>query len=59
MIRGIAFDLFDTLVDQNHDRLRPTEAEGRRLPATTPALHEHAVAAAGLVAVQSTCRRAR
>ncbi len=39
MIRGIVFDLFDTLVDQNHDRLRPVEVEGRRLGATTPALH--------------------
>lgn len=40
MIRGIVFDLFDTLVDQNHDRLAPVEVEGKRLGATTPALHE-------------------
>lgn len=39
MIRGIVFDLFDTLVDQNHDRLQPVVFEGRRLGATTPALH--------------------
>ncbi len=40
MIRGIAFDLFDTLVDQNHERLTPVEIEGgRRVGATTPALH--------------------
>lgn len=48
MIRGIAFDLFDTLVDQNHDRLGWVEAEGRRVPATTPALYGHAVAEVGL-----------
>lgn len=42
MIRAIAFDLFDTLVDQNHDRLRPVEVEGRRVGATTPALHARA-----------------
>ncbi|RLA10537.1 MAG: hypothetical protein DRQ60_11095 [Gammaproteobacteria bacterium] len=40
MIRGIAFDLFDTLVDQNHEGLAPIEIEGgRRVGATTPALH--------------------
>ena len=40
MIRGIAFDLFDTLVDQNQERLAPIEIEGgRRVGATTPALH--------------------
>lgn len=40
MIRGIAFDLFDTLVDQNHERLPPIEVEpGRRIGPTTPALH--------------------
>lgn len=42
MIRGIVFDLFDTLVDQNHHRLAPVEAEGRRVGATTPALHVRA-----------------
>jgi FMN phosphatase YigB (HAD superfamily) len=40
VIRGIAFDLFDTLVDQNHERLAPIEIEGgRRVGATTPALY--------------------
>jgi FMN phosphatase YigB (HAD superfamily) len=40
VIRGIAFDLFDTLVDQNHERLAPLDLEGgRRVSATTPALH--------------------
>jgi putative hydrolase of the HAD superfamily len=40
VIRGIAFDLFDTLVDQNHQRLAPVEIEsGTRIGATTPALH--------------------
>jgi FMN phosphatase YigB (HAD superfamily) len=39
VIRGIAFDLFDTLVDQNHGRFAPVEFEGRRVGATTPALH--------------------
>ena len=48
MIRGIAFDLFDTLVDQNHDRLAPVEVEGRRIGATTPALHEHVVGELGI-----------
>lgn len=48
MIRAIAFDLFDTLVDQNHDRLRPVEVEGRKVGATTPALHTYAVERAGL-----------
>ncbi|MFP6655781.1 MAG: HAD family hydrolase [Myxococcota bacterium] len=43
MIRGIAFDLFNTLVDQNHDRLAPVEIEGQRVGATTPALHSFAV----------------
>ena len=37
------FDLFDTLVDQNHDRLAPIEIEGRRVGATAPALHARAV----------------
>jgi FMN phosphatase YigB (HAD superfamily) len=39
VIRGIVFDLFDTLVDQNHERFAPVEVEGRRVGATTPALH--------------------
>ena len=42
MVRGIAFDLFDTLVDQNHDRLRPVVVEGQQVGATTPTLHEFA-----------------
>lgn len=42
MIRGIVFDLFDTLVDQNHERLAPVEVDGRRFSATTPALHARA-----------------
>lgn len=42
MIRGVVFDLFDTLVDQNHDRLPSIEHEGRRISATTPHLHRHA-----------------
>ena len=42
MVRGIAFDLFDTLVDQNHDRLQPVVVEGQQVGATTPTLHEFA-----------------
>ena len=42
MIRAIVFDLFDTLVDQNHHRLAPVEIDGRRYGATTPALHAQA-----------------
>lgn len=42
MIRGIVFDLFDTLVDQNHRRLAPIEIGGRRMAATLPLLHAHA-----------------
>lgn len=48
MVRGISFDLFDTLVDQNHDRLMPVEVEGRRLGATTPAVHARAQDAFGV-----------
>lgn len=48
MIRGIVFDLFDTLVDQNHRRLAPLEVEGRRVAATLPALHARARDAAGI-----------
>ena len=48
MIRGIVFDLFDTLVDQNHDRLAPVASEGRRVGATTPALHARATAEFGV-----------
>jgi FMN phosphatase YigB (HAD superfamily) len=47
VIRGIAFDLFDTLVDQNHDRLSPIDVDGRRVGATTPALHAFAIEDAG------------
>ena len=42
MIRGIVFDLFDTLVDQNHRRLAPIEVDGRRMAATLPELHAFA-----------------
>lgn len=48
MIRAIAFDLFDTLVDQNHDRLRPIEIDGRRYGATTPEIHARAREAFGV-----------
>jgi FMN phosphatase YigB (HAD superfamily) len=48
LIRGIVFDLFDTLVDQNHDRLMPVVVEGRRIGATTPALHVCATERFGL-----------
>jgi putative hydrolase of the HAD superfamily len=48
VIRGIAFDLFDTLVDQNHDRLLPTMVEGHRIGATTPALHAFATEEMGV-----------
>lgn len=48
MIRAIAFDLFDTLVDQNHQHLMPVEVEGRKVGATTPALHAHALEQTGL-----------
>jgi FMN phosphatase YigB (HAD superfamily) len=48
LIRGIVFDLFDTLVDQNHHRLPSIEFEGRRMSATTPRLHRHATTACGL-----------
>jgi putative hydrolase of the HAD superfamily len=39
-IRAIVFDLFDTLVDLRWERLPVTEHRGRKLPASTPALHE-------------------
>ncbi len=48
MIRGIAFDLFDTLVNQNHDLLLPVELEGRRVSATTPRLFRHVTEHAGI-----------
>jgi putative hydrolase of the HAD superfamily len=48
VIRGIVFDLFDTLVDQDHARLPVVRHEGRRLAASTPRLHEHATRVAGL-----------
>jgi len=48
LIRGVVFDLFDTLVDQNHDRLAPVEIEGRRVGATAPALHARAVEGFGV-----------
>ncbi len=48
MIRGIVFDLFDTLVDQNHRRLAPIEVGGRRVSATLPDLHAFARERAGI-----------
>jgi putative hydrolase of the HAD superfamily len=39
-VRAIVFDLFDTLVDLRWERLPVTEHRGKRLPASTPALHE-------------------
>lgn len=48
MIRGIVFDLFDTLVDQNHRRLAPIELDGRRYAATVPELHAFARERAGV-----------
>ena len=48
MIRGIVFDLFDTLVDQNHRRLAPIEVGGRRMAATLPDLHAFARERAGI-----------
>jgi HAD superfamily hydrolase (TIGR01549 family) len=48
VIRGIVFDLFDTLVDQNHRRLAPIEVGGRRVAATLPDLHAHARSQAGI-----------
>ncbi|MBK7951719.1 MAG: HAD family hydrolase [Deltaproteobacteria bacterium] len=48
MIRGIVFDLFDTLVDQNHRRLAPIEVDGRRMAATVPELHAFARSHAGI-----------
>jgi FMN phosphatase YigB (HAD superfamily) len=47
VIRGIVFDLFDTLVDQNHRRLAPIEIDGRRVAATVPELHAFARERAG------------
>ena len=38
-IRAVIFDLFDTLVDLHMERLPPLEIGGRRVPATTTALH--------------------
>jgi len=48
VIRGIVFDLFDTLVDQNHRRLAPVERAGRRMAATVPELHAFARERAGI-----------
>ena len=47
MIRGISFDLFDTLVDQNPDRLAPAEIDGKRVSPTTPDLHRYVQDEAG------------
>src|SRR5207247_128347 len=38
-IRTVVFDLFDTLVDLRWERLPVTEHRGKKLPASTPALH--------------------
>ena len=48
MIRAIAFDLFDTLVDQNHDRIPRVEIGGRRHSPSVRALHETLIASTGL-----------
>jgi HAD superfamily hydrolase (TIGR01509 family) len=48
LIRGIVFDLFDTLVDQDPTRLALVEHEGRRLNPSTTRLHAHATRVAGL-----------
>jgi putative hydrolase of the HAD superfamily len=39
-IRAVVFDLFDTLVDLRWERLPVVEHGGKKLPASTPALHE-------------------
>jgi putative hydrolase of the HAD superfamily len=39
-LRAIVFDLFDTLVDLRFERLPVIEHEGKKLPASTSALHE-------------------
>lgn len=44
MIKGIIFDLFDTLVLQDPTRLAFVEHEGRRLSPSTVRLHAHAMA---------------
>jgi putative hydrolase of the HAD superfamily len=41
VIRGIVFDLFDTLVDQDASRLAFVEHEGRQLSPSTVRLHAH------------------
>ena len=46
MIRGIVFDLFDTLVDFDHARLSAVEHSGRPVPATTHRLFTRLEAAA-------------
>lgn len=43
MIRGIVFDLFDTLVDQDPARLAFVEHEGRRLSPSTVRAHGHLI----------------
>lgn len=48
MIRAIVFDLFDTLIDQNHEDLAPISIGGRQTGATTPALHAYLQSQAGL-----------
>jgi HAD superfamily hydrolase (TIGR01549 family) len=48
VIRGIVFDLFDTLVDQDLDRLALWRHAGRRITPSTLQIHEHARRVAGL-----------
>jgi FMN phosphatase YigB (HAD superfamily) len=38
-LRAVVFDLFDTLVDLRWERLPVTELDGKKLPASTAALH--------------------
>ena len=37
-IRGVVFDLFDTLIDQDLSKLKPAEAEGQKVSPSTPEL---------------------
>jgi len=47
-IRAVVFDLFDTLVDLRWERLPVTEHRGKKLPASTPALHERVRSCCGV-----------
>ena len=55
-IRAVVFDLFDTLVDLRWERLPVTEHRGKRLPASTSALHERVRAAAPWTSTRSSTR---